>query len=85
MEFRQKMEELGNYMDHRAMGDATQQKLINHFEYLYMVQYGKEELSILEQLPTSLRKEVSASLTPVLAQPVPPAHPVPSPHTLLTR
>ena len=41
MEFRQKMEELGNYMDHRAMGDATQQKLINHFEYLYMVQYGK--------------------------------------------
>ncbi|GMH74967.1 hypothetical protein TL16_g06612 [Triparma laevis f. inornata] len=58
MEFRQKMEELSDYMHHRAMPDKLQQKLVNHFDYLFNVQFGKLEFEILDQLPKSLRSEV---------------------------
>ena len=71
MEFRQKMEELGGYMEGRAMSDAITQKLTNHLEYLYMIQYGKDELSIIDHLPSSLRKEVfNLNLPIVLANPL---------------
>jgi hypothetical protein len=66
MEFRQKMEELGEYMTNRAMSDSMQQKLTNHFEYLYMVQFGKQENNILDQLPSSLQKEVLKLNLPIV-------------------
>ena len=66
MEFRQKMEELSEYMNHRGMPEKLQQKLVNHFDYLFMVQYGKLEIQILDQLPQSLRSEVMKLNTPLL-------------------
>ena len=66
MEFRQKMEELSEYMNHRAMPEKLQQKLVNHFDYLFNVQYGKLELEILQQLPSSLRSEMMKLNAPIL-------------------
>lgn len=40
------------------MPDKLQQKLVNHFDYLFNVQFGKLEFEILDQLPKSLRSEV---------------------------
>jgi CRP-like cAMP-binding protein len=66
MEFRQNMESLSDYMHHHAMPDSLQQKLKNHFSYLYAMQYGKLEIDILAHLPKSLRSEVMKLNVPLL-------------------
>jgi len=66
MEFRQNMESLSEYMHHHAMPHDLQQKLQNHFSYLYAMQYGKLELDILGHLPKSLRSEVMKLNIPLL-------------------
>jgi len=46
MEFRQKMETLTEYMKFRGLTDELQKKILNHFDYLFSVQFGKLEMQV---------------------------------------
>jgi len=67
----EKMEELNAFMKYREIPEGLQNKVRGYYDYLWEIRSGFNEEKVIQDLPYSLKQEVSMSLNKDLIEKVP--------------
>ena len=69
--FAEKMEQVSAFLKYRNIPPGLQEKVHNYYDYLWESRLGYDESSVIEELPPSLRTEVSLYLNRDIIEKVP--------------
>ena len=70
-DFQQKMAQLQRFMDTKNMSPAVRHQIVRYYDYLWSRQGGVSEIDILNDLPPTLRSEVSNCINGITMSSIP--------------
>lgn len=70
-QYREKMEKINTFMKYRSIPNDLQSKVNSYYNYLWESRRGYDESSVLEDLPTPLKSDISVYLNKEIIEKVP--------------
>lgn len=70
-QYREKMEKINTFMKYRSIPNELQSKVNSYYSYLWDSRRGYDESSVLEDLPTPLKADISLYLNKEIIEKVP--------------